>query len=77
MKLGNPDNNEGTTYTLTDTYIDRPNPAGNAVFIGKTFNTGSDDALAAQNGKTPADLKGVPAPLAGTTQGAGRETRNV
>jgi hypothetical protein len=77
VKLGNPDNNEGTTYTLTDTYIDRPNPAGNAVFIAKTFNTGSADALAAQNGKIPADFPGVPAPLAGTTQGAGRETRKV
>ena len=71
VKLGN------TTYTLTDTYIDRPNPSGIAPLIVYTCKTGSDNCITAQNGKVPADLPGVPPPLPGTTQGAGRETRDV
>ena len=66
-----------TTFTLPDTYIDQPNPKGNAVFIAYTCKTGSDSCITAQNGKVPADLPGVPTPLPGTTQGAGRETRDV
>ena len=77
VKLGKPENNEGTTYTLTDTYIDRPNPSGIAPLIVYTCKTGSDNCITAQNGKVPADLPGVPPPLPGTTQGAGRETRDV
>ena len=75
--LGKPENGEGTTYTLTDTYIDRPNPSGIAPLIVYTCKTGSDNCLTAQNGKAPADLPGVPTPLPGTTQGAGRETQTT
>lgn len=75
--LGKPENNEGTTYTLTDTFIDRLDTSIGAKFLLYTCKTGSDSCQTADRGKVPADLPGVPSPLAGTTQGAGRETRNV
>ena len=75
--LGKPQNGEGTTYTLTDTYIDRLDTSIGAKFLLYTCKTGSDNCITAQNGKVPADLPGVPPPLPGTTQGAGRETRDV
>ena len=70
MTLGN------TTFTLLDTYVDQPNPKGNPKNTAYSCKTGSDSCLAAQSGNVPSDLL-VPTPLAGTTQGAGRETRNV
>ena len=75
--LGNPQNNEGTTYTLTDTYIDRLNTSTGAKFLLYTCKTGSDSCRTADSGKVPDDLPIDTTPLPDTTQGAGLETRNV
>jgi hypothetical protein len=75
--LGKPQNGQGTTYTLTDTFIDRLDTSTGAKFLLYTCKTGSDSCQTADSGKVPADLPISTTPLSGTTQGAGRETRNV
>jgi len=67
--LGNPQNNEGTTYTLTDTHVDRVNPDGNFPLILWTCKTGSDSCRTAARGEVPADLRTDITSLTGTTQG--------
>jgi hypothetical protein len=67
--LGNPQNNEGTTYTLTDTHVDRVNPDGNSRLILWTCKTGSDSCRKADSGEVPAEVQADTTPLTGTTQG--------
>jgi hypothetical protein len=75
--LGNPQNGQGTTYTLTDTHIDRLDTSTGAKFLLYTCKTGSDSCRTAGLGKVPADLPTDFTSLDETTQGAPRETRNV
>jgi hypothetical protein len=75
--LGKPQNGQGTTYTLTHTFIDRLDTSTGAKFLLYTCKTGSDSCKTADSGNVPADLPIETPPLDGTTQGAGRETRNV
>jgi len=67
--LGNPQNNEGTTYTLTDIHVDRVNPNGNFQVTLYACKVGSDSCRTAANGGVPADLQIDVTPLPGTTQG--------
>jgi hypothetical protein len=67
--LGNPQNNEGTTYTLTDTFVDRVNPDDDSQLILYTCKTGSDSCRTAARGEVPADLRTDITSLTGTTQG--------
>jgi hypothetical protein len=75
--LGKPQNGQGTTYTLTDTIIDRLDTSTGAKFLLYTCKTGSDSCQTADSGKVPADLPINTTPLPGTTQGAGRETQTT